>query len=137
MNIAVVIAFFFLYGFVLLLGLIGILNVMSTEMFQIRMRAREFAVLQSIGMTPDELDRMLYLESVFCAGKALVTGLPAGMILVFLMKYCVQKLLPFPFHMPWVTITVVILVSFASMWGTMQVSMYSLRNQNLIETIRM
>lgn len=137
MNIAVVIAFFFLYGFVFLLGLIGVLNVMSTEMFQIRMRAREFAMLQSIGMTPDDLQRMLYLESVFCAGKALVTGLPVGMILVFLMKYCVQKLLPFPFHMPWGTIAAVILVSFAFMWGTMRVSLYSLKNQNLIETIRM
>lgn len=137
MNIAVVIAFFFLYGFVLLLGLIGFLNVMSTEMFQIRMRAREFAVLQSVGMTSDDLRKMLYFESIFCAGKALVTGLPAGMILVFLMKYCVQKLMPFSFHMPWGTILIVILVSFAFMWGTVLVSMRALKNQNLIETIRM
>lgn len=137
MNIVVVIAFFFLYGFVLLLGLIGILNVMSTEMFQIRMRAREFAVLQSVGMTSDDLRKMLYFESIFCAGKALVTGLPAGMLLVLLMKYCVQKLLPFPFHMPWGTILIVILVSFTFMWGTVLVSMRALKNQNLIETIRM
>ena len=47
MNIAVVLAFFFLYGFVFLLGLIGILNVISAEIFHIRMRAREFAVLQT------------------------------------------------------------------------------------------
>lgn len=137
MNIAVVIAFFFLYGFVLLLGLIGFLNVMSTEMFQIRMRAREFAVLQSVGMTSDDLRKMLYFESIFCAGKALVAGLPAGMILVFLMKYCVQKLMPFSFHMPWGTILIVILASFAFMWGTVLVSMRALKNQNLIETIRM
>lgn len=137
MNIAVVIAFFFLYGFVLLLGLIGILNVMSTEMFQVRMRAREFAVLRSIGMTSEDLEKMLHLESVLCAGKALVTGLPVGVLLVLLMKYCVQKLLPFSFHMPWGTITAVILVSFAFMWGTVRVSLHTLKNQNLIETIRM
>lgn len=137
MNIAVVIAFFFLYGFVLLLGLIGILNVMSTEMFQVRMRAREFAVLRSIGMTSEDLEKMLHLESVLCAGKALVTGLPVGVLLVLLMKYCVQKLLPFSFHMPWGTIAAVILVSFAFMWGTVRVSLHTLKNQNLIETIRM
>lgn len=137
MNIAVVIAFFFLYGFVLLLGLIGILNVMSTEMFQVRMRAREFAVLRSIGMTSEDLEKMLHLESIMCAGRALVTGLPAGVLLVLLMKYCVQKLLPFSFHMPWGTIMVVILVSFAFMWGTVRVSLHTLKNQNLIETIRM
>lgn len=137
MNIAVVIAFFFLYGFVLLLGLIGILNVMSTEMFQVRMRAREFAVLRSIGMTSEDLEKMLHLESILCAGRALVTGLPVGVLLVLLMKYCVQKLLPFSFHMPWGTIAAVILVSFAFMWGTVRVSLHTLKNQNLIETIRM
>lgn len=137
MNIAVVIAFFFLYGFVLLLGLIGILNVMSTEMFQVRMRAREFAVLRSIGMTSEDLEKMLHLESVLCAGRALVTGLPVGVLLVLLMKYCVQKLLPFSFHMPWGTIAAVIFVSFAFMWGTVRVSLHTLKNQNLIETIRM
>ena len=51
MNIAIVLSFFFLYAFVFLLGLIGMINVMSTEMFQVKMRAREFAVLKSIGMT--------------------------------------------------------------------------------------
>lgn len=137
MNIAVVIAFFFLYGFVLLLGLIGILNVMSTEMFQVRMRAREFAVLRSIGMTSEDLEKMLHLESILCAGRALVTGLPVGVLLVLLMKYCVQKLLPFSFHMPWGTIAAVIFVSFAFMWGTVRVSLHTLKNQNLIETIRM
>lgn len=137
MNIAVVIAFFFLYGFVLLLGLIGILNVMSTEMFQVRMRAREFAVLRSIGMTSGDLEKMLHLESILCAGRALVMGLPVGVLLVLLMKYCVQKLLPFSFQMPWGTIAAVILVSFAFMWGTVRVSLHTLKNQNLIETIRM
>lgn len=137
MNIAVVIAFFFLYGFVLLLGLIGILNVMSTEMFQVRMRAREFAVLRSIGMTLEDLEKMLHLESILCAGRALVTGLPVGVLLVLLMKYCVQKLLPFSFQMPWGTIAAVIFVSFAFMWGTVRVSLHTLKNQNLIETIRM
>lgn len=137
MNIAIVIAFFFLYGFVFLLGLIGILNVMSTEMFHVRMRAREFAVLQSVGMTSKSLQKMLNLESVFCAGRALVTGLPAGMIIVGLMKYCVQRILPFEFRMPWGTIFGVMAAAFALVWGTVRVSLHALKDQNLIETIRM
>ena len=137
MNIAIVLVFFFLYAFVFLLGLIGIINVMSTEIFQVRMRAREFAVLKSVGMTSEALQKMLNLESVLCAGKALVTGLPAGVILVLLMKYCAQKILPVPFHMPWGTITGVIFISLALMWGTVRVSLHTLKNQNLIEVIRM
>ena len=137
MNIAIVIAALFLYSFVFLLGLIGMLNVLSTMLFSVRMRAREFAVLQSIGMTPEDLERMLHLESVLCAGRAVVTGLPVGLIIVFLMKHCVQKIFPIPFHMPWAAIAVGILASFAFMWGTVRVSLHTLKNQNLIETIRM
>ncbi len=137
MNIAIVLAFFFLYGFVFQLGLIGILNVMSTELFHVRMRAREFAVLQSVGMTSESLRKMLNLESVFCAGRALVTGLPVGMILVWLMKYCVQRILPIPFQMPWGTIAGVMAASFAVIWATVRISLHALKDQNLIETIRM
>ena len=137
MNIAIVLAFFFLYAFVFLLGLIGIINVLSTEMFQVKMRAREFAVLQSIGMTSDSLQKMLNLESVLCAGKALAAGLPIGVLLVLLMKYCVQQIIPVPFRMPWGMIIGVILLSFALMWGTVRASVYTLKNQNLVETIRM
>lgn len=137
MNIAVVLAFFFLYGFVFLLGLIGILNVISTEIFHIRMRAREFAVLQSVGMTSESLRKMLNLESVFCAGRALVTGLPVGMIIVWLMKYCVQRILPIPFRMPWGTIAGVMAASFAVIWAAVRISLHALKGQNLIETIRM
>ena len=136
MNIAIVLAFFFLYAFVFLLGLIGIINVMSTGMFQVKMRAREFAVLQSVGMTSDALRKMLYLENLLCAGKALVTGLPAGVILVLLMKYCVQQMIPISFRMPWGSVTGVILVSFALMLGSVRVSLHTLKEQNLIETIR-
>lgn len=137
MNIAIVLAFFFLYGFVFLLGLIGILNVISTEIFHIRMRAREFAVLQSVGMTSESLREMLNLESIFAAGRALVTGLPVGMIIVCLMKYCVQRILPIPFQMPWGMITGVAAVSFAVVWATARISLHVLKNQSLIETIRM
>lgn len=137
MNIAFVLAFFFLYAFVFLLGLIGMLNVISTEMFQVRMRAREFAVLQSVGMTSDALLKMLHLESILCAGKALVAGLPTGILLVLLMKYCVQKIVPVSFQMPWGMIAGVIFVSFAFMWAAVQASVHALKDQNLIETIRM
>lgn len=137
MNIAIVLAFFFLYAFVFLLGLLGMINVMSTEMFQVKMRAREFAVLKSIGMTSETIQRMLNLESVLSAGKALATGLPAGVIIVLLMKYCAQRILPVPFQMPWGTIIGVILLSFVLMWGTVRISLHTLKNQNLIETIRM
>ena len=54
------------------------MNVISAVSFQIRTRARELAVLKSVGITSESLEKMLNIESVLCSGKALVTGLPVG-----------------------------------------------------------
>lgn len=136
MNIAIVLAAVFLYAFVFLLGLIGVLNVISTVSFQIKLRAREFAVLQSVGMPSESVRKMLMMESILCAGKALTVGLPIGMAIVFLMARCVKMLFPIPFHMPWVAIMITILLSFLVMWTTVRISAGALKKQNIIETIR-
>lgn len=136
MNIAIVLAAVFLYAFVFLLGLIGVLNVISTVSFQIKSRAREFAVLQSVGMPSESVRKMLTMESVLCAGKALVVGLPVGMVIVFLMARCVKMLFPISFHMPWAAIGITICLSLLVMWTTVRISAGALKKQNIIETIR-
>lgn len=136
MNIAIVLAAVFLYAFVFLLGFIGVLNVISTVSFQIKSRAREFAVLQSVGMSAASVQKMLTIESVLCAGKALVIGLPIGLAIAFLVARCVKMLFPIPFHMPWTAIMITILLSFLVMWGTVRISARTLKKQNIIETIR-
>lgn len=136
MNIAITLAAFFLYAFVFLLGLIGVLNVISTVSFQIRLRAREFAVLQSVGMPSESVRKMLTIESVLCAGKALIVGLPIGLCIVLIMARCVKMLFPIPFHLPWVAIMITVLISFLVMWGTVRISASTLKKQNIIETIR-
>lgn len=136
MNIAIVLAAFFIYAFVFLLGLVGILNVISAVSFQIRTRARELAVLKSVGITSESLEKMLNIESVLCSGKALVTGLPVGILLVLIMGYCVKMVFPISFHMPWGAILIAISVSFGVIWGTVKVSLNTLKKQNIIETIR-
>ena len=136
MNIAIILAAVFLYAFVFLLGLIGVLNVISTVSFQIKTRARELAVLQSVGMPSESVQKMLTVESILCAGKALVVGLPIGMVIVLLMVRCVKMLFPIPFHMPWAAIIFTICLSFLVMWTTVRISARTLKKQNIIETIR-
>lgn len=136
MNIAIILAAFFLYAFVFLLGLIGVLNVISTVSFQIKLRARELAVLQSVGMSSESVQKMLSIESVLCGGKALIFGLPVGMCIVFLMARCVKMLFPISFHMPWAAIAITLILSLLVMWGTVRISARALKKQNIIETIR-
>lgn len=136
MNIAIMIACVFLYSFVIMLGAIGMINVMSTMSTGITMRAREFAVLQSIGMTKDELEKMLNIESFLCAGKALLYGFPIGMLMLMVINFAVIQIMPIGISVPWGAIMLVFLAVFIVIWGTIHVSLRKMKNQNIIETIR-
>ncbi len=137
MNIAIMIACVFLYSFVVVLGFIGIINVISTMSTSITMRAREFAVLQSIGMTRDELKKMLNMESFLCAGKALLYGFPIGMLILMIINLCMIQILPIGISVPWGAIALVFIAVFIVIWGTIHVSSRKMKKQNIIETIRM
>jgi putative ABC transport system permease protein len=49
----------------LIIGIVGILNFINAELTSIMTRRREFAMLQSIGMTGKQLKRMLVYEGLF------------------------------------------------------------------------
>lgn len=136
MNIAIVLASVFLYSFVILLAMIGIVNVISTMSTNVQMRQREFAVLQSIGMTSDSLRKMLNMESILCAGKALLFGVPIGLAFILIMNYSVRMIFPIAFCIPWKAIGVVMVLVFLLIWGTIRITASKLKEQNIIETIR-
>ena len=70
------------YGFLIVVGLIGFMNMANTLMISIITRKREFGILQAIGMTNRQLNRMLLGEGLmFTLGTvtvALAVGLPLG-----------------------------------------------------------
>ncbi|MGN1029963.1 MAG: ABC transporter permease, partial [Bacilli bacterium] len=71
----------FLYGFIIVISLIGITNIFNTITTNMELRRQEFAMLKSVGMTTKEFNRMIRLESVFMGSKYLVIGVPIGIVL--------------------------------------------------------
>ncbi len=67
-------------GITLVISMIGILNFVNTILTSIQTRKREFAVLQSIGMTGRQLRKMVIMEGLFYTGVALVAALIIGSI---------------------------------------------------------
>ncbi|MCL2704131.1 MAG: FtsX-like permease family protein [Defluviitaleaceae bacterium] len=126
----------FIYGFIAMLTLIGLTNVISTISANVRSRSREFAVLRSAGMTPEGLSRMLNLESILCSLKSLVIGLPLGVA----GSYAVYRYLAVPvelgFPMPWLPIIQYSLGVLIVTWVTMRYSASRIQGKNIIETIR-
>jgi len=126
----------FSYGFIGMLTLIGLTNVISTISTNVRSRAREFAVLQSVGMTHGGLNRMLALESILCSAKSLIIGLPLGIGASYLTYIAIRYSVYFQFTFPWLPIVQSALAVFVITWVTMRYSASRLRGKNIVETIR-
>lgn len=67
-----------------IVGVIGILNFINAILTTIIARRREFAMLQSIGMTNQQLIQMLLLEGLFYAFAAIGCSLLLGSLLSFM-----------------------------------------------------
>lgn len=137
LNIAIVMAEIIIYGFVGVLLLIGLVSVVSTLSTNVMMRAREFAALKSVGMTTEGLQKMLLSESVICTLKAIVWGVPLGILIPYMINVVIRQSLPVLYEIPWgllmFGISGIFILILAVTFGTV----YKLRGQNLIESIRM
>ena len=137
LNIAIVLAEIVMYGFVILLVLMGFISVISTLTTNIRIRSREFAVLKSVGMTNKSLCRMLYSESIFCVLNALVPGVILGIAIPFLINLSIRKAFPVLYHIPWATLFGGIFVLIGIVFSITRTEIHKLRDKSIIDEIRM
>lgn len=136
MNIAVMLALVFLACFCGLLMLIGFTNVVSTLSTNVLMRTSEFAVLQSVGMTPEGLRRMLALESILCSLRAMAIGVPLGSLLTYLVALPVRDAFPIPYQFPLAAILLCCAGVLALTLSITALAAWRLRKQNIIARIR-
>lgn len=126
----------FVYGFIIAISLIGVTNIFNTISTNMRLRAREFASLRSIGMTRREFNRMISLESVFYSVKSLLFGIPIGLLGGWIIKLIYSQRQPLEYQFPWLAILISIAAVGLAVWMIMRYSIAKVRKQNIIETIR-
>lgn len=126
----------FLYGFIGVVTLIGVTNIFNTITTNIALRAKEFAMLKSIGMTSREFNHMIRLESLMYATKALLIGLPIGIALSYAFYLSVANSIDFGFIFPWVAVLISVAAVSVLIGVIMRYSVKQVEKQNIIETIR-
>ena len=126
----------FLYGFIIVISLIGITNIFNTITTNMELRKREFATLKSVGMTKDEFKRMIRLESIFMGMKSLCFGIPIGLILSYIIYHYLAEEGGVSYPVPLKAIVISICVVFLLITIIMKYSMNKISKQNTIETIR-
>ena len=126
----------FLYGFIIVISLIGITNIFNTITTNMNLRSREFAMLKSIGMTKREFNRMVHLESIFYGTKSLLIGIPLGLLGSFGIYKAFAVGNDFGFIVPYLAILIAVVIVFLLIGLIMHVSVKKINKQNIIETIR-
>lgn len=135
MNTVIFIIQVFVYGFITLISLITIANIINIISANIALRRKEFAMLKSVGTTPKGFSKMVSLESVFYALKAVIFGVPISVLIsVVLNKMLGESSIPYHFDIK--LYLSVIIVVFVLILITMIYSVRKLKSDNIIEALK-
>lgn len=135
MNAIVFVVKVFVYGFIALISLITVANIINTISTGIILRKKEFAMLKSVGTTPRGFNKMIVLESAFYALRAVVFAIPISVGLNFLLNKMIgEASIPYVFDFKlYLLVTVVV---FAVVGLTMLYSVGKLKNDSIVETLK-
>jgi hypothetical protein len=124
------------YGFIGMLSLIAVTSVIATISTGMALRRQEFAMLYSVGMTPEGMNKMLNLESLLYGSKSLLIGLPVGVVLSYLIYWGMSATFQFAYELPLTAIIISIAAVMMLTFGTMRYSKRKLRGISIVEAIR-
>jgi putative ABC transport system permease protein len=72
-------------GFCVLLAIIGLGNIFSNTLGYVQQRRREVARYFSVGMTPDSLKKMFFIEGLVIAGKPVLLTVPITVLVLWVL----------------------------------------------------
>ena len=126
----------FLYGFIIVISLIGVTNIINTISTNMNLRRREFAMFKSIGMTKNEFNKMINLESIMYSTKALIIGIPLGLLGSFAIYKAFANGSDYGFIFPWQAILIAIFVVYILVSLIMYFALRKTKSENIIDTIK-
>lgn len=135
MNTVIFVLQVFTYGFVALITLIAVANIINTVSTGIDLRRKEFAMYKSVGITPAGFNKMICLESLFYGLKALLFGIPISILISFGMYICLQSSnIPFTINIP--LFLLVVAAVFLIVGASMFYAVSKLKHDSIVETLK-
>lgn len=126
----------FIYGFICVLTAIGITNIFNTITSNMQSRKIEFAALSSVGLTSKDFKKMNKLESFFLGIKALIYGVPIGILLSYLLYTAIKNKFELSYKLPYLGIIFSLIFVFLVIYLIMSYSSSKMKTINIVETIR-
>ena len=124
------------YGFIIVVTLIGVTSVFNTINSNMDLRSKDFATLKSVGMTKREFNSMINLEAIFYSFKSLLYGIILGLIGSYLAFTAFTSGYNYNYQLPINSILAAVVFVVVIVLIIMRYSIKKINKQNIIETIR-
>lgn len=120
------------------IGLIAISGAFSSVSSNLITRKREFAVLRSTGLTPNGMNKLLYLEAFFFCMLPVILALPIVIGIVSIMLYFVKSVNfgMFLTHAPWGYLALCTIFNIGIVWIAYQITGNKIKKENIISAIK-
>ncbi|MEG0773511.1 FtsX-like permease family protein [Clostridium sp.] len=125
-----------LYGFVVVVSLIGSVNIVNTLTTNIILRKKEFSTLKSIGLTQRGLKKIIVLEGLLYGIVGTIYGSIIGTVLSFLMSTGINEVREFSWNIPWDSIGIAGVAALVIGYLSVLAPLKRIGKENLIESIR-
>ena len=123
--------------FVILTSIICLFNLFNSIQGRINERSREFAMLESVGMTKDQLGKMLLYECMAIVLKSIIYAAVIAGILCYLIQYGVIMIFgPMQISFPWLLMTGAVVLTVLVVAGLTKYCYRKRKPETILERIR-
>ena len=126
----------FVYGFIVVISLVSVTNIVNTISTNINLRKREFAVIKSIGVTPQGFKKMIYMESILYGILSLLYGIPIGICMNVIMNRILEGMITVQTLIPYKSILICVVAIFIITFIASYIPLKKISKENIIDNIR-
>ncbi len=126
----------YVYGFLVVIGVIGSLNIINTVQTNLLLRRREIGLLQAVGMTMGQIRKMATAEGIWFGVIGSFWGILLGAGFCYFLYGQLRNVQSFPFEFPWgaslIACAAALFVGVISVQGPLR----RMEKANLLEELR-
>lgn len=125
----------FLYGIIMVLFLIGMINILNSINFNFLSRKKEFALMRAVGLTRPQLNSMIIFEGLFFGVMSALSAVCLGTAIQIVI-YNLLKTVSLKYPVLWKPYILVILMNILISLAATYLAGYRIARSNVMDSIR-
>lgn len=128
---------FFVYGFLFIITLVAVLNIMNSISMSVSSRIREYGAMRAVGMNNRQMTKMIIAEAATYSVLGCMIGSGLGLLVN---KIIYQSLITSHFsyanwHIPWIPIVIILIFVFIATVSAIYEPAKRIKNMSIVENL--